>query len=75
MSEENKSVHLTWVFKLTFLAVLTITFLSFMMPVVLFPFLFPDSLSEVERNALNICDVGLKGGIGALGGLLTGKLV
>ncbi len=70
---QNTSLRFGLIFNVMFVVVFAITLVSFFALVLIFPFTMTEPLSEPEELALEACDVGLKSGLGAIVGLLTGK--
>jgi uncharacterized membrane protein len=70
---ESTGLRGPWVYNLAFIIVAFITVVSFVLGAAVFPFTMAAPITQPEQIALTICDVGLKAGLGAIGGLLTGK--
>ena len=70
---ESTGLRGAWVYNLAFIIVALITVVSFIMGAAVFPFTTAAPITQPEQVALTICDVGSKAGLGAIGGLLTGK--
>jgi hypothetical protein len=70
---ESTGLRGPWVYNLSFIIVAFVTVGSFVLGAAVFPFTMVQPITQPEEIALTICDVGLKAGLGAIGGLLTGK--
>lgn len=73
MERETASIRFSRLFVAAFIVVMLVTVVSFFALTVFYPIFFSTPLSELEQRALKASDWGLKSGLGALGGLVTGK--